>query len=82
MLPAETFATAIRGHWAVDNKNPRVRDVTTSEDASQVRINSGIVVRLRSQTINIARADSITNIAKALWQGAVDPQLAIAYKRL
>ncbi len=82
MLPAETFANAIRGHWAVENKNHWVRDVTMSEDASRIRINPGIMARLRSQTINIARANGITNIAKALWQGAIDPQLALAYKGL
>ena len=80
MLPAETFANAIRGHWAVENKNHWVRDVTLSEDASRIRINPGIMARLRSQTINIARANGITNIAKALWQAAIDPQVALAYK--
>ena len=82
MLPAETFATAIRGHWAVDNKNHWVRDVTMSEDASRIRINPGIMARLRSQTINIARANGMTNIARALRQGAIDPHLVLAYKGL
>ena len=80
MLPAETFANAIRRHWAVDNKNHWVRDVTRAEDASRIRINPGIMARMRSQTINIARANGITNIAKALRQGAIDPRLALTYK--
>ncbi len=53
-----------------------------SEDASRIRVNPGVMARLRSQTINIARANGITNIAKALWKGAIDPQAALAYKGL
>jgi predicted transposase YbfD/YdcC len=82
MLPAETFAHAIRGHWGVENKNHWVRDVTLSEDASRIRINPGIMARLRSQALNIARANGITNIAAALWNAAIDPKLTLSYKGL
>ena len=67
MLPAKTFASAIRNHWAIENQNHWVRDVTLAEDASRIRINPGIMARLRSQTLNIARANGVTNIANALW---------------
>ena len=33
VLPAETFAAAIRNHWAIENQNHWVRDVTLAEDA-------------------------------------------------
>lgn len=82
MLPAQTFAHAIRGHWGVENKNHWVRDVTMSEDASRIRINPGIMARLRSQALNIARANGITNIAAALWNAAIDPNLTLSYKGL
>jgi predicted transposase YbfD/YdcC len=82
MLPADTFAQAIRGHWGVENKNHWVRDVTMTEDASRIRIHPGIMARLRSQALNIARANGVTNIAAALWQNAIDPKLTLSYKGL
>lgn len=82
MLPAETFASAIRGHWAVENENHWVRDVTLAEDASRIRVNPGVMARLRSQALNIARANGVENIARALWSGAVDPAVTLSYRGL
>jgi predicted transposase YbfD/YdcC len=48
MLPAETFASAIRNHWGIENKNHWVRDVTFAEHASRTRINPGVIARPRS----------------------------------
>jgi hypothetical protein len=64
MLPAETFASAIRGHWAVENENQWVRDVTLAEDASRIRVNPGVMARLRSQALNIARANGVETLPK------------------
>jgi predicted transposase YbfD/YdcC len=82
MLPAQTFASAIRNHWAIENRNHWVRDVTLAEDASRIRVNPGIMARLRSQALNIARANGVTNIAHALWTAAIDPDVTLAYKGL
>ena len=79
MLPAETFANAIRNHWAIENRNHWVRDVTLAEDASRIRINPGVMARLRSQALNIARANGVANIAKALWTAALDPEISLSY---
>lgn len=79
MLPAETFASAIRNHWAIENKNHWVRDVTLAEDASRIRINPGVMARLRSQALNIARANGVKNIAKAMWSAALDPEISLSY---
>ena len=82
MLPAEIFANAIRGHWAVENENHWVRDVTLAEDASRIRVNPGVMARLRSQALNIARANGVANIAQALWSGALDPAVTLSYRGL
>ena len=82
MLPAKTFASAIRNHWAIENQNHWVRDVTLAEDASRIRINPGIMARLRSQALNIARANGVTNVAEALWAAALDPAISLSYTGL
>jgi hypothetical protein len=82
MLRAEIFANAIRGHWAVENENHWVRDVTLAEDASRIRVNPGVMARLRSQALNIARANGVENIAQALWSGALDPDVSLSYRGL
>lgn len=82
MLPAEIFGQAIRGHWAVENENHWVRDVTLAEDASRIRVNPGVMARLRSQALNIARANGAANIAQALWRGALDPAVTLSYRGL
>ena len=79
MLPAETFAGAIRNHWSIENKNHWVRDVTLAEDASRIRINPGVMARLRSQALNIARANGVENVAKAFWRAALDPTISLSY---
>ena len=73
---AETFASAIRNHWAIENRNHWVRDVTLAEDASRIRINPGVMARLRSHALNIARANGVANVAKALWSAAINPTIS------
>jgi hypothetical protein len=53
--PAQ-LATAIRGHWSIENKLHWVRDVTY-EDCSQIRTGIGPQVKaaLRNAAINVLR---------------------------
>ena len=74
--------TTAYNHWAIENQNHWVRDVTLAEDASRIRINPGIMARLRSQALNIARANGVTNIAEALWIAAIDPSISLSYSGL
>jgi predicted transposase YbfD/YdcC len=68
---AEEYNAVIRGHWGIENRNHRVRDGTLREDASRIRNNPGIMARCRSFTLNILRANDVTNIAQALYENAI-----------
>ena len=48
--------------------------------AACLRINPGIMARLRSYVLNIARANGAKNIARALWIAAIDPTVSLSYK--
>ena len=62
---AQPQGPAPRQFLTRQNQNHWVRDVTLTEDASRIRVNPGIMARLRSQTLNISRANGVTNIAEA-----------------
>ena len=79
-LSAKTSAYAIRSHWAIENRNHYVRDVSMLEDTSCIRINSGIFARARSFALNILRANGEKNIADALWCNALDFKRPLAYR--
>ncbi|EAV41363.1 hypothetical protein SIAM614_01194 [Stappia aggregata IAM 12614] len=40
------------------------------------------MARLRSQTLDIARANGVSNVAKALWAPAIGPTGALSYAGL
>ena len=79
-LSAKTSAYAIRSHWAIENRNHYVRDVSMLEDASRIRINPSIFARARSFALNILRANGEKNIADALWCNALDFKRPLAYR--
>jgi predicted transposase YbfD/YdcC len=81
-LPAKTWAAIIRGHWGIENCNHYVRDVSCEEDRSRIRDNPGIMARARSFALNILRFNDTSNIAQALWNGALSLDLILAYKAL
>ena len=64
--PAQ-IATWLRGHWAIENRLHWVRDVTYSEDHSQIRTEGGpqVMATLRNTGISILRLTGHTNIASA-----------------
>ena len=78
-LAASDWQKVIRGHWGIENRNHYVRDVSCGEDKSRIRTNPGIMARARSCALNILRYNGVPNIAKALWDGALNlnsrPQL-------
>lgn len=75
---AEDLARYIRGHWGIENRLHWVRDVTYSEDASQVRTGhaSHVMATVRNLAISLHRLTGATNIAKALRTAMRNPQIA------
>ena len=61
-------AAIIRGHWGIEDRLHRVRDMDFGEDRSQVRTGSGprIMASLRNLVITILRLTGAAGIAAAL----------------
>ena len=68
---AQVAATAVRGHWEIENRLHYIRDVTMAEDASRVRIKPGILARIRSFAANILRANKVTNMSDTRYRNAL-----------
>jgi Transposase DDE domain len=69
---AATLPGWVRGHWGIENRLHRVRDVTMGEDANRARSGSGpqVLATLRNLAISRLRLDEVTNIAAALRRNA------------
>jgi predicted transposase YbfD/YdcC len=68
---APRFASAIRGHWGIENKEHYTRDVTMHEDDSRIRCNPGIFARLRSFAYNILRINQTDTINQDRYRAAL-----------
>jgi predicted transposase YbfD/YdcC len=79
VLNAKRFGQAVRAHWAIENRNHYVRDVTLMEDASRIRTKPGHFARFRSIALNIMRANGVTNVARELYVNALNLGNAIGY---
>jgi predicted transposase YbfD/YdcC len=78
-LSAEQFAEGIRGHWGIENRNHHVRDVSMGEDASRIRRNPEIMVKLRSIALNLLRSTGARNIKQARFAFGLQPSSLLAY---
>ncbi|TMV00035.1 ISAs1 family transposase [Streptomyces sp. DASNCL29] len=65
---AADLAERVRGHWAIENREHHVRDVTFGEDASRVRTGSAprAMASLRNLAIGALRLAGWDNIAEGL----------------
>jgi predicted transposase YbfD/YdcC len=70
------LAARVRGHWHIENKLHRVRDVTCQEDKSLARTGNAprVMAVLRSLAISLPRLDGHHNIAAASRHHARDLQ--------
>jgi predicted transposase YbfD/YdcC len=68
-LPADAaeFATAVRGHWGIENSLHYVLDVAFGEDSSRIRSNKGPenMAYIRKIALTIARSDRETKSSVA-----------------
>jgi hypothetical protein len=66
-IQPDQIADTIRGHWHIDNRLHRVRDVTFAEDHSQIRTGHGpaVMATVRNLAISVHRRHGATNIAAA-----------------
>src|SRR5512142_2282563 len=71
-----TLAAWVRGHWEIENRLHRVRNVTYLEDKSRVRTGNAprVMASLRSLAISPLRLDGHANIAAANRHHAREPQ--------
>jgi len=70
---ARQAATAIRGHWHIENTLHYSRDVTFREDHSRIRHNPGVFARLRSFAYNISMHCSSCASVESVEQPCVHP---------
>ncbi len=68
---ARRFSSLIRGHWSIENSNHHIRDHVMGEDASRIRRNPGVFMRLRSWALNIMRANGVENIRLAIYKNSL-----------
>lgn len=78
-LSAAAAGAAIRGHWAIENRNHYVRDVSFFEDHSRIRTKPAIFARLRSFALNILRANATQNVSRELYLNALNFDRVMAY---
>lgn len=79
ILNAQEFGQIIRGHWAIENRNHYVRDVTLGEDKSRIRINPHIFAKLRSFALNILRKNKVENVSLELFENCMNLDNVLNY---
>ena len=69
---AKTMGKIIRNHWSIENSNNYIRDVVLKEDQSRIRVNPGIMSRIRSFALNILRVNKSNNFKRTIHKNAMD----------
>jgi predicted transposase YbfD/YdcC len=78
--PPERLLALKRGHWAIENRLHRVKDVTLGEDQSTLHSGQGptVMAFLRDAAVSLLRRAGIQQIAARLREHAQDPTPALA----
>ena len=70
-ISAVRAASAIRGHWTIENASHYSRDVTMGEDRSRIRCNPSLFARLRSFAFNILKANRRSSLPQDRFRAAI-----------
>jgi predicted transposase YbfD/YdcC len=70
-VSAHQAATAIRGHWHIENRLHYTRDVTFREDQSRIRHNPGVFARLRSFAYNVLQRNRTSTFSQERYAAAL-----------
>lgn len=81
-LSASVCAKAIRSHWAIENSNHHVRDVSLGEDASRIRKNPDVFCTLRSFALNLLRSNGASNIRLTRYRNALSLPSLLSYSHI
>lgn len=81
-LTAKESAKAIRGHWAIENRNHCVKDISMNEDKSRIRIQPDLFARLRSFALNVMRVNEVENVSQELYKNALNIERLFSYNKL
>lgn len=73
-----------RSHWAIENREHYVRDVTFDEDKSKIRTGNGphMMAILRNLALNIMRSRGIKNVREKIIEFSHSPVNLLNYLNL
>lgn len=80
VLTAKEAYDSIRNHWAIENSNHYVKDVSMGEDFSRIRTNPSNIARLRSFSLNVLRKNNVNNVKGELYENSLDYYKLYSYK--
>ena len=69
-----------RGHWAIENRLHRCKDVTLGEDASLIHVGQGptVMALLRDAAVNLLSRTGVRRVAARLRTHSQQPDRALA----
>lgn len=78
--PAARLLDLKRGHWQIENRLHRTKDVTLGEDASLVHVEQGplVLAMLRDAALSLLHRAGVRAIAARLRQHSQHPEAAVA----
>jgi hypothetical protein len=65
-LPAAAVLATLRGHWSIENRVPRVRDVSLDEDRPHGRQRAWVLAWARNTAISLIRKADVGYIPDAI----------------